>query len=238
MGICRAWFEVADTQVLDACFAALSHYQSIGYEIVDIDIPYLHEGQLAHGMTILSESSTVLSNLSSFQAGNKILLAISKQTPSDDFLLAQRIRNLLMQHLAWLFAKHPGLLIVTPTTPLAGWHISGGASDLRYGISDANTSIQNMTYVWLANFTGLPALTIPVSRAEPVEGTGKVPIGLMAMAEWGAENDLFQWGKAGEAWTKEEELMSIPDNWVNTMALAKNHHDVLGVSTNHGREIN
>ena len=98
-----------------------------------------------------------------------------------------------MKHLAFLFRKHPGLLIVTPTTPNAGWHISGGAADLKYGISDGNSSLRSMEYVWLANFTGCPALSIPVGLAEPKEGTGGIPMGLMAMAEWGAEEELLEW---------------------------------------------
>jgi hypothetical protein len=55
-----------------------------------------------------------------------------------------------MQHLAFLFAKHPGLIVVTPTTANAGWHISGGR-DLKYGVSDANMTMRSMEYVWLAN---------------------------------------------------------------------------------------
>ena len=222
IGIYKPWFEQADPLVLNACHAALSHYESAGYTTIDVRIPYLVEGQLAHAVTILSEQSSGDHQLGSLAPANKILLSLGKQTPAIDFLLAQKMRSLLMEHLAFLFRKYPGLLIVTPTTPNAGWHISGGAADLRYGISDANSSLRSMEYVWLANFTGCPALTIPVGMAEPKDGKGKIPVGLMAMAEWGAEEELLHWGRVGEQWSLENENGRIdkPQNWINILTLA------------------
>ena len=221
LGIYKPWFDSADPLVLNVCHDALSYYESIGYTIVDITIPYLTEGQLAHAMTILSEISTGIHDLKGLTAGNKILLSVGKQTPASDFLLAQKMRNLLMQHLAFLFKSHPGLLIVTPTTPIAGWHISGGAADLKHGVSDANMSIRNMEYVWLANFTGCPALSVPVGRVQAKEGNGRIPVGLMAMGEWGSEDALIEWGKAGEEWAWEDNSrMGRADGWVDVLDAA------------------
>lgn len=222
MGIYKPYFDVADPAVLNACHDAIAHYQSSGYKVIDIKLPYLAEGQLAHAMTILSELSTSFPDLTGLSPATKINLAVGKQTSASDFLLAQKMRSLLMQHLAFLFKQDPGLLIITPTTPDAGWHISGGTADLKHGISDANMSLRNMTFVWLANFSGCPSITIPVGRAEPKEGEGKLPIGMMAMGEWGAENELIEWGKIGEeyAWEDGEAKMSKPDNWVDVLALA------------------
>lgn len=222
LGIYKPWFDSADPSVLNACHDALSYYKSIGYNLVDITIPYLAEGQLAHALTILSEISTGILDLTGLTAANKILLAVGKQSPASDFLLAQKLRNLLMQHLAFLFQSHPGLLIVTPTTPIAGWHISGGSADLKHGVSDANTSVRNMEYVWLANFTGCPALSVPVGRVPAKEGEGRIPVGLMAMAEWGAEDDLIEWGKAGEQWAWEDETrMGRAEGWIDVLEAAK-----------------
>lgn len=222
IGIYKPYFEVAEPAVLDACRAALSHYESAGYKVIDITLPYLPEGQLAHAMTILGEICSDLPNNSGLAAANKILVAIGRITPVSDFFLAQKVRNLLMQHLAFLFKKYPGLLIVTPTTPNAGWHIAGGAADLKNGVSDGNMSIHTMTYVWMANYLGCPSLSIPVARVKPKEGEGKVPVGLMAMAEWGEEEQLFAWGRVGEewAWRMGGEKMAKPGNWVDVMELA------------------
>ncbi len=223
IGIYRPYFDFAEPSVLTACNAALSHFQSAGYEIIDIHLPHLPEGQLAHAMTILAEISNGITDLSGLTPANKILLCVGKQSPASDFLLAQQMRNLLMQHFAHLFQRHPGLLIVTPTTPNAGWHISGGKADLQHGVSDANMSVKTMMYVWMANFLGCPSISIPVGSVEPREGEGKVPVGLMAMGEWGDEDGLFEWGKVGEewAWKEGEEKMGKPGNWVDVVGLAK-----------------
>ncbi|KAK4697412.1 amidase, partial [Lecanoromycetidae sp. Uapishka_2] len=223
IGIYRPYFDFAEPAVLAVCNAALSHFESSGYKIIDIHLPYLPEGQLAHAMTILSEISTGITDLSGLTAANKILLSVGKQTPAADFLLAQQMRSLLMQHLAFLFQKHPGLVIVTPTTPNAGWFISGGKADLKNGISDANMSLKSMTYVWMANFLGCPALSIPVGRVEAKEGEGRVPVGLMAMGEWGDEEGLFEWGRCGEewAWKEGQETMEKPRNWVDVIEVAR-----------------
>ena len=223
IGLYKPWFDLADPSVLNACHAAISHYASSGYRIIDINIPYTSEGQLAQAITILSEISASVPSVSGLTPANKILISVGRQTPASDFLLAQKLRNLLMQHLAFLFEQHPGLLIVTPTTPNPGWHISGGAADLKNGVSDANMSVRSMTYVWLANFSGCPAISIPVGRVDAKEGEGKIPVGLMAMGEWGAEDSLIDWGRVGEqwAWEEEEDRMGKPKNWVDVMELVK-----------------
>lgn len=215
LGIYKPWFDSADPPVLNHCNAALSYYQAAGYTLIDISLPYLPEGQLAHAMTILAELSSGIQDMTGLTPANKILLSVGKHTPATDFLLAQKLRQLLMQHLAFLFRRHPGLLVISPTTPIPGWHISAGDADLKYGVSDANMSLRNMEYVWLANFTGCPALSIPVGMAKPKQGTGDIPVGLMAMGEWGAEDTLFEWGRIGEKWAWNEERVSRPGTWAD-----------------------
>lgn len=92
-----------------------------------------------------------------------------------------------MSHLAHLFTTHPGLLILTPTVAIPGYEIKGGAKDLSHGVMDALTSTRSMEYVWLANFTGCPAISFPAGY---VDGSG-IPVGVMAMGEWGSEESLL-----------------------------------------------
>lgn len=219
LGICKPWFDRADPAVLNPCYAALHHYEAQGYTLVDIGIPYLAEGQTAHAITILAEIGSGLSNnVAGLSAPNKIVLSVGAQTPASDFILAQKLRNMLMQHLAFLFKKHPGMIIVTPTTPNAGRRISGGEGDLVYGVSDANMSMRSMEYVWLANFTGCPAMNIPVGYADPLEGEGRIPIGMMGLGEWGREDELIEWGYLGES---VEGAIAKPENWVDIWEYVK-----------------
>lgn len=41
IGICKPWFDRADPAVLNACHAALAAYEDAGYQVIDIDLPYL-----------------------------------------------------------------------------------------------------------------------------------------------------------------------------------------------------
>lgn len=154
LGIYRPWFDRADPAVHNACQTAVDYLVSeCGYTIIDIDIPLLAEGQSAHAMSILTELAAGVdpADTHKLTPANKVLLSVGRKTTSVDFLQAQRMRNLLMQHLSYLFDQHPGLIIVTPTTPNAGWRIESGA--LAYGITNANQQLRNMEYVWLANFS-------------------------------------------------------------------------------------
>ncbi|KAL9125838.1 MAG: hypothetical protein Q9217_005013 [Psora testacea] len=225
LGICKPWFAAAEPSVQSICQDALAYYRSSGYEMVDIDVPYLHQGKVAHAMTIMTEIGSTITDIHKFTPSNKILLAVGAKTPAQDFLLAQKMRNLLMSHLSYLFQKHPGLLIVTPTTPNLGWPIST-AADLAHGVSDADMSLRSMTYVWLANFTGCPAISIPVGKIEGKRREGRVPVGLMAMGEWGDEESLLEWGSVGEegSWggnINERNRMERAEDWVDVLGIAK-----------------
>lgn len=197
IGIFSDWIDRAEPPVRAVFDAALAHYRNQGYETVDISIPYLPEGQRAHALTILAEiaSGVSPSDISRLVAPNKVLVSMGMwQIQAQDFLAAQRLRNLLMTHLAHLFHKHPGLLIFTPTTPIPGWRIDSEA-DLSRGLSDGKASIRNMEYAWLANFTGCPAISCPAGYTRD---QSRVPIGVMAMGEWGSEEDLIAFAKDGE----------------------------------------
>lgn len=203
LGIYKPWFDRADPPVQEACQSALQYLKSeLGYEIIDINIPLLKEGQLAHAMTILAEgASGHRTSIYDLTPPNRILMTVARQTPATDFLLAQRVRNILMEHLAHLFRKHPDLVIVTPTTPNAGWPID--PADLSHGATNANMQLRNMEYVWLANFTGVPCIQFPVGYVDGVKGTGKIPIGLSGQGEWGSEDALIAFGYDGEKWLHE-----------------------------------
>ena len=170
LGIFGPWFDRCDPEVHNLCQTAINYLTGHhSYTIHEITLPHLPEGQLAHAMTILSEiaSGIPAPSLPLLSAPNQILLSIASQTPAADFLQAQKLRNLLMQHLAALFEENPGMVIVTPTTPNAGRRIEQ-KGDLRFGVSDGNKQVRSMEYVWLANFTGCPAISCPVGYL-PVE---------------------------------------------------------------------
>ena len=205
VGIVRDWIDRAEAPVRAVFDAALDYYRQNGYEIIDITIPYLPEGQRAHILTIMAEIASGLNarQIKHLTAPNKVLVSMGMwQITAQDLLAAQRLRNLLMTHVAYLFRTHPGLMILSPTTPLPGWHIDGGEADLARGLSDGKTSVRNMEYVWLANFIGCPSINCPAGY----DRSSGVPIGLMAMSEWGTEEDLIDFARDGEG------VLDLPAN--------------------------
>ncbi|KAK7897766.1 hypothetical protein LTR67_004396 [Exophiala xenobiotica] len=224
IGIDRDWVNRSDQVVLDVFNTAIDHYvKTQGYEVVDIKIPFLPEGQKAHALTILSESRSRFSpqQIKKLSWHNQLLLNVAgSHATAQDFLYSQRLRNLQMCHLAWLWEKYPGLLVLTPTTPCAGWKI-GKPSDITngYGVSDGDMSLRSMEYVYLANFLGTPAISCPMGYTD-----ANVPVGLMAMGEWGSEEQLLAFGKEGLGLLANEGGVRRPRGdkmWVDVLAVSK-----------------
>lgn len=224
IGIVHDWLDRADPAVRTIFDKALSHYrQNPAYTVIDITIPYLPEGQRAHALSILAEIASGLdpSQLRSLSAPNRVLTSMGMyQITAQDYLAAQRLRSLLMSHLAHLFRKYPGLVIFSPATPIPGWKIAGGEADLAHGLSDGKSSVRNMEYVWLANFTGCPAVSCPAGYV------GDVPVGVMGMGEWGTEDDLIGFARDGESILDRDDSkgLAVPNgnraSWEDVIALA------------------
>ncbi|KAF2458192.1 amidase signature domain-containing protein [Lineolata rhizophorae] len=227
LGVFRDWVDRADPPVRKLFDAALAHFTTrLGYAVVDVGIPLVPEGQAAHALTILSEVSSVWAapdRAPVLAPAGRVLVAVGARIPARDFARAQKLRTRLMRHLAALFARHPGLVIVTPTTPNAGCHIAGGEADLRRGVSNGNASVRSMEFTWMANLLGLPGLNVPMGYVEPVGGEGgEVPVGLMGMSEWGKDDELIEWGFDGERFLHDglEGGRKRPEGWVDVLGLA------------------
>ncbi|KAF5859212.1 hypothetical protein ETB97_003171 [Aspergillus alliaceus] len=222
LGIPEVWFSRATPEVQTLCRSLLDKLVTEkDYSLVPIDIPFLVEGQTAHAMTILAEASALLPDTTNITAANRILLALGRTTPATDYLLAQKLRRLLMEHLAALWEEFPGMIIVTPTTACAGWPVVS-KSEYTWGLSDGDRTLKAMEYVWLANFTGIPALSVPAGYAEPEGKSGQdgaVPVGLMGNGEWGSEEQLLQWGL--EAEESAVDLRERPPIWEDVVQRAK-----------------
>ena len=224
IGIFGDWIDRAEPAVRAVFDKALDYYRKEkSYEVIDISIPYLPEGQKAHVLTIMAEIAAAVpsAEIGKLLAPNKILVSMGMyQAKASDFLTAQRLRNLLMTHLAHLFQQHPGLLILTPTSPIPGWEISS-PTELSYGLSDGNYSVRNMEYVYLGNFTGCPAISCPVGYDDKTNS----PIGIMAMGEWGSEEDLISFGRDAESLLDMKVPSAKGSVWIDVLAEAEKKKD-------------
>lgn len=236
IGLCRPWIARASPEVLTFFDKAVAYYtEELGYEAVDIDIPHLREGQIAHGATCLAEAADqardrVANNstntkgqhwLDLLSPANQVMTAVGSQTTANDLMKFAQLRAAVMAHLASLFSARPGLLVVTPVLPDVGYAVSPG--DQAYGFTDGNRALRSMTYAWLANTSGCPAATVPVGYAEPERGAGKLPVGMMAMAMWGEEERLLAWAEEGERYIRDVYPGGRlrPEGWVDVIGLAR-----------------
>lgn len=61
LGVCKGWFNDCAPAVRELCQGMVDALVAKeGYKVVDIEIPFLKEGQAAHAMTVLTDASTLL----------------------------------------------------------------------------------------------------------------------------------------------------------------------------------
>ena len=226
LGIPEAWLarSTPRIQTLFSEFVSRLTTQH-NYTTVPISIPFLPQGQIAHALTMLTDGATLLphSNPSNrhLTPANRILLALGRTTPATDYLLAQKLRRALMQHLSHLWHQHPNMIILTPTTACEGWPILGGADELRRGCNDGDRTLASMEYVWLANFCGLPSVSVPGGFVPPApgQGEGEIPVGIMATGEWCSEGLLLRFAEEAEQVGLEGRRR--PPGWVDAVREAR-----------------
>ncbi|RCH90325.1 hypothetical protein CU098_008403 [Rhizopus stolonifer] len=165
-----------------------------GARIVEIDIPDLDIAHTAHTVTICSEMSNFaskhLQNRTSFIPYTRLMYSISGALDPRDYVRAQQIRTRMMNHLSGYFHEQKIDSILTPTTAILSPEIPEKA--LSYGMANAKLTIASMTYAVLANFTGIPAVTVPAGYHNDL------PIGLQFMASWWNEALLCRIAKTVE----------------------------------------
>lgn len=230
LGICHGWIQQSSPDVQAALKAFLAHLTlARGYETVDVRLPYLVEGQLAHAATCLTEATDHARSrvddpdryLALLNHANRVVLGVGSQASGVDLLAYGKIRQVIMQHLAFLFDRHPGLLVVTPTVARPGWPRHPG--DDTFGFTDGNSTILAMTYVYYANTTGCPAVQAPMGYADPHQGEGRLPMGVHALGEWGAEEQLLAFAREAETYLNDVYTGGRlrPAEWVDVVGLAK-----------------
>lgn len=235
LGLCHPWIARASPAVREHFDRALEYLtKTLGYETVDIDIPLLREGQVAHGATCLAEAAdhardrvpagnTKGQHWSDLLGpANQVMTAVGSQTTANDYMKFAQVRATIMSHLAFLFERHgPGLLIASPMMPDVGYASTPG--DERYGFTDGNRALRSMTYAWLANTSGCPAATAPVGYADADKGDGKLPVGMLAMGMWGEEERLLAWAADAEGYIRGAYPGGRlrPEGWLDVIGLAR-----------------
>lgn len=194
LGIYRPWFEHADSEIVAACKEMLKQFEERGAKVIEVEIPNLEANRVAHSVAILSEmahamNATYKERCREHGLDVRINLALARQFSAMDYIHAQRVRTLMMNHFAAAFQLAD--VILTPSTGIVAPKIKRGA--LPDGESDLSTTVEIMRFAAAANLTGLPAISFPVGYAQ-----NGLPIGMQAMGKAWDETTLLRLALAAE----------------------------------------
>lgn len=206
IGVFWDYFMDCEKEVSTSCKKMLDIYkEKYNAEIVDIKIPLLEACRIGHLVSITSEmfssiSKEFLTDKSKFYSESRVALRTSQFITGGDYIQAQKIRTCMMEVLENLFKQVD--VIITPTTADVAPEITQDM--LENGESNLMAVSQMMKYVFLANFTGIPAISIPIDYSKK-----GLPIGLQINGKWWDETTLLKFAYV----TEREVDRKIPENY-------------------------
>jgi len=174
-------------EVGNAVAFAIEHFEVHGAVSTEVTVSDMRRGFGAWKVILHAEAATYHGEMlrhhrDDYSKGVLTQLEAGRAISATDYLQAQRFRREFNDRLAKTFGDFDVLALPTLPicAPIAGDHIVN-----IVGIE--TTAQDSMTQLpWLANFTGLPAVTIPCGF-----GDGGLPIGLSLIGKPGTDFDLL-----------------------------------------------
>ncbi|MCA9690473.1 MAG: amidase [Myxococcales bacterium] len=193
IGVYRPWFRHAAPELVEVCERALADLVAAGASLREVTVEHLELCRVAHVVTIAAEMARSMEpfmarHRKDFSLEVRINLAIARGLTARDYIKAQQVRTLAVDH--WTQLLHDVDVIATPTTAAVAPEIRADA--LARGESDFVVLSEIMRYAPIPNLTGLPAITYPVGQV------GALPVGLQLIGRPWAEHTLFRLAAAGE----------------------------------------
>ena len=198
VGVYPEYFNHADPQVVSLCRKALDALVSLGAEVKDIVIPELEELRVAHMMTTATEFFTsyavdIDKRVEDMNPETILLFSIGNSISAKEYINAQKQRTRSISIVKSLFEEVD--VIATPATGSVAPVIPPGAE--KYGYGNTELSGKIMRHASLANFTGIPGISVPVGLTGGGEGGG-LPVGFLLQSQWNNEGLLLRVGSALE----------------------------------------
>lgn len=199
VGVFHEWFQDSTEPVRRQCKEVLDFLESRGAKVVPISIPHLQTIRLAHGIKISTEFSSRWDKDLSTRPGSidpsiAITLAIGSTITAVEALSADTIRHWTLKYIQNLYRQHNLTIIANPTVSVLPPVLHQIVK--KNGQSDTNLTLEVMKYIFLANFLGMPAYTVPIGfAAHEVTGTN-LPIGFHMQASHWRECDLLRLANA------------------------------------------
>jgi Asp-tRNA(Asn)/Glu-tRNA(Gln) amidotransferase A subunit family amidase len=194
LGVFWDHFQHTDREIYDKSLQVVQYLVSEGATVVNFTIPYLREIHLSHGFKILTEFGirweTQFYNQSYILEPNtEITIKIGRSITADEILAAEKIRNFAVQYVRTKLFD--GLKLDAIVSPMLGAKVPKMPSNIRgYGETNTALSYKLMRYAVLANFLGLPGISIPIGYEDE---TG-LPIGFQLLGDAWSEPALIRLG--------------------------------------------
>ncbi|KAG7338018.1 amidase [Nitzschia inconspicua] len=198
LGVFWEHFQHTDPFVYEKSLNAVQFLEGKGATIVNITIPYLREIHLSHGLKIVSEfgnlwESPFYNTTYQLEANTEITVMLGRTLTADEILSAEKIRHFAIQYVRKNLFE--GLQLDAIVSPMLGDKVPKLPRGYR-GYGESNTALvyKIMRFVPLANFLGLPSLTVPIGYEED---TG-LPIGFQLLGDAWSEPTLIRLGSVVE----------------------------------------
>jgi aspartyl-tRNA(Asn)/glutamyl-tRNA(Gln) amidotransferase subunit A len=205
IGVVRSVLEGCDRAVVEAIEASLLRLQSLGCELVDVELPYAEHAVAVYYIVATAEASSNLARFDGMRYGlrvrgedlrdtysktrqagfgvevkRRIMLgtyALSAGYYDAYYLKAQKVRTLIRRDYERAFERCDAVL--TPTTPTPAFRLGEVTEPLAMYKQDI--------FTLPAPLAGLPALSTPCGMAN-----GKLPLGLQLVAPAFEEGRLLR----------------------------------------------
>mmetsp|Transcript_20257 Transcript_20257/g.24566 ORF Transcript_20257/g.24566 Transcript_20257/m.24566 type:complete len:361 (+) Transcript_20257:132-1214(+) len=197
LGIFPEYFQDASDSVVKACTHAIDTLKQMGVTVVEVKIPHLQWMRLAHGLKIASEFAQTWDlkyhTVSSLEANTRITVSIGSTVSALEILAAERLRSYAFDYMRDIFSNHNLTAFVTPTTPISAPRLTDEAQ--IFGESNSPLVLDIMKFIFLANFVGMPGMSVPVGHDET---NSELPIALHLLGNHWQEAKLLRISNALE----------------------------------------
>lgn len=216
IGIPRSFVESegVDESVKNNFNEAVKKFESLGYKVVDIELPHLKYSLAAYYIIMPAEASSNLARFDGVKYGlhvggadgikdyfktraegfgkearRRIILGtyvLSSGYYDEYYGSALKMKRVIADEFKKAFEEVDAIL--TPTTPSPAFKIGEKSSDpLAMYLADIFTVS--------ANIAGCPSISLPSGFVDSEDGSAKLPLGIELTAALGADDNLFTAGK-------------------------------------------
>ena len=190
-GVYWDWVNTADKDNVAMFREAVEKITSLGAVVKDIKIPELEEIRVAHVITAVSELASAIGvdvdkHFDCLGPGSLLVAAMGHHFSAVECVNAMKQRTRTITSLEAVFKEVD--VIITPTTGCPVPRITPEYLT-AYGKVDGEAIGNLEIFTYLANFTGVPAITVPIGIGDQQTG---LPAGLQLVASWHQEPLLIK----------------------------------------------